>query len=158
AVRRFDDYPPQAFGDRPELDCTADFGHDSGLARLAAFEQLDDARQTAGDVLRLPPPARYLSNDISRTASNSSPSLLSPGARRPPLLFPFIVIGDQQVGADRHLIGSKRLALLVLDLDSGLALLIRRIDDDQVRKAGDLVDLFANGDALDQILEVNGTG
>jgi hypothetical protein len=36
----------------PELDEAVDLGHDRGILRPARFEELGDARQTAGDVLR----------------------------------------------------------------------------------------------------------
>ena len=42
-----------SFGDLAELDRAIDFADDRSLVRLAGFEQLDHARQTAGDVLGL---------------------------------------------------------------------------------------------------------
>src|SRR5262249_8705047 len=70
AIWRFVDYATQAVCDRTEFDGTVDFGHDRGLARLAGFEELDHARQTAGDVLGLGGLARNLCDDIARGDSD----------------------------------------------------------------------------------------
>ena len=62
-----------------------------------------------------------------------------------------VAVGDHEVGADRHRIDLEHLAGLDLDLDARLALLVRRIHDDRPRQTGHLVDLFVDGDALDQV-------
>ena len=52
-------------GDFAELHHTIDLADDGGLARLAGFEELDDARQTAGDVLGAGGFARDLGQDVA---------------------------------------------------------------------------------------------
>ena len=52
-------------GDFAELDHTIDLADDGRLARLAGFEELDDARQTAGDVLGAGGFARDLGKDVA---------------------------------------------------------------------------------------------
>ena len=47
------------------------------------------------------------------------------------------------------------LAGLVLDLDRRLLLLVRRVDDDEARQAGDLVDFLVDREALDDVLEAH---
>ena len=42
---------------------------------------------------------------------------------------------------------------LVLDLDRRLLLLVRRVDDDEAREAGDFVDFLVDRHALDDVLE-----
>ena len=62
-----------AFGDRAERDRTVDFRHDRRFRRPSSFKELDDARQTAGDVLGLGSFARDLRDDVA--GSTSSPSV-----------------------------------------------------------------------------------
>src|SRR5438045_2767543 len=53
ALVGLDDDAAQALHDRAVMHRTVDLGDDGLLARVARFEQLDDARKTTGDVLRL---------------------------------------------------------------------------------------------------------
>ena len=52
-------------GDFAEANDAIDFGDDGGFAGLAGFEELDDARQTAGDVLGARGFARDLGKDVA---------------------------------------------------------------------------------------------
>ncbi len=52
-------------GDLAEADHTVDLGDDRGIAWLARLEELDDARQTAGDVLGARGFARDLGKDVA---------------------------------------------------------------------------------------------
>src|SRR5581483_9073528 len=54
-----------AFRNFAEANDAIDFGDDGGFAGLAGFEELDDAGQTAGDVLGARGFARDLGQDIA---------------------------------------------------------------------------------------------
>ena len=71
-----------ALGDFAVLHDAVDFADDRGIARLARFEQFDDARQTAGDVLGLGGFARNLRQHVTG--------------------LHFVAIDHHQVGARRH--------------------------------------------------------
>ena len=47
------------------------------------------------------------------------------------------------------------LPSLPLDLDRRLLLLVRRVDDDVARQAGDLVDFLVDRDAFEDVLEAD---
>ena len=47
------------------------------------------------------------------------------------------------------------LAVLALDLDRRLLLLVRRVDDDEAREAGDLVHFLVHRDAFEDVLEAD---
>ena len=47
------------------------------------------------------------------------------------------------------------LAVLALDLDRRLLLLIRRVDDDEAREAGDLVHFLVHRQPFDDVLEAD---
>src|SRR5262252_297404 len=121
----------RAFSDVAELDRPVNLTHDGRLARLARLEQLDHAGQTADDVLRSGDFARDLCDHVARRD--------------------LVTVRDHEVGADRHRVRFERFAGVGLDLDARLALLVGRIHDDRARQAGDFVDLFVNGDVLDQV-------
>jgi hypothetical protein len=55
-----------AFGDFAVTDHAVDLGHDRAFTRLAGFEEFDDTRQTAGDVLGLGGFARDLGEHVAR--------------------------------------------------------------------------------------------
>src|SRR5262245_23994300 len=125
----------RAFGDVAEFDRTVNLAHHRRLARFAGLEQLDDARQTADDVLRSSDFARDLGDHVAGRD--------------------LVAVLHHEVGADGHRVGFERFASLVLDLDARLALLVRRIHDDRARQTGHFVDLFVNGDVLDQVAPVH---
>src|SRR5262249_14014527 len=95
------------FADLAELHHTIDLADDCGLARLAGFEELDDARQTTGDVLGLGGFTRNLSKHIARKD--------------------LVTILDHEVSARRHQVTTAALA--TFHDDGGLALFIRRLTD-----------------------------
>src|SRR5215475_2217523 len=121
----------RAFGDIAELDRAVNLAHHGRLARLARLEQLDYAGQAADDVLRSGDFARDLCDHVARRD--------------------LVAVRDHEVGADRHRVRLERFAGVGLDFDARLALLVGRIHDDRARQAGDFVDLFVNGDVLDQV-------
>ena len=61
-----DDDAAHALDHRAVMHRAVDLGDDGLIARVTGFEQLDDARQTAGDVLRLGRGARDLGQDVAR--------------------------------------------------------------------------------------------
>ena len=115
-----------ALGHIAELHHAIDLADDSGFARLAGFEQLDHARQTARDVLGLGGLARNLREHIARRD--------------------LVAVLHHQVSARRHQVTLGALA--ALDADGRLALLVRRIHDHVTRQAGDLVDFFVQRQAF----------
>src|ERR1051326_8106780 len=123
-----------ALRDLTELDSAIDFADDGGFMRLASFEELDHARQTTGDVFRLGGFARDLCQHIARGNG--------------------VAILNHQVGSRRHQVA---LAVLALDDDCGLALLVGRIADHVTRQSGDFVHFFVERDAFLQVFELHGT-
>src|SRR5215475_12961642 len=121
----------RALGDVAEFDHAVDLAHDRGLARLAGLEQFNDARQTADDVFRPSDFARDLGDHVSGRD--------------------LVAVLHHEVGAYRHRVALERLAGIGLDLDARLALLVGRIHDDRARQTGHLVDLFVNGDVIEQV-------
>src|SRR6185369_12256564 len=69
-VGRFNYHAAQPLDYRPELDHAVDLGHHRGFLRPASFEQLDYARQTAGDVLGLCSFAWDLGDDVTGRHAN----------------------------------------------------------------------------------------
>ena len=53
---------------------------------------------------------------------------------------------------------ARHLAVLRLDLDRRLLLLVRRVDDDEARQARDLVDFLVHRDAFENVLEADLSG
>ena len=117
----------------PNCDDTIDFADDGGFARLAGFEEFDDAGQTAGDVLGAGGFARDLREDV---AGEDLVSVL-----------------HHEVGARGHEVAL--VALGSLDDEGRLALFVGSVSDDQAREAGDFVDFLVEGDALLQVLELH---
>ena len=108
------------------------------FARLSRFEQLDHARQTARDVLGLRRFARDLREHVARR------DVLS--------------VLHHHVRVNRHVVLARHTAVLRLDLDRRLLLLVRRVDDDEPRQARDFVDLLVHRDAFEDVLEADLTG
>ncbi len=125
--------------DAPVADHAVDLADDGGLAGLARLEQLDHARQTTGDVLRLGRLARDLRQHVTRKH--------------------LLAVAHHQVRMHRHVIlpgdFCRRVALRIHgpDFHRRLLLLVRRIHDDQPRESGDLVDFLMDGHAFDDVLE-----
>ena len=119
------------------LHDAVDLGDDRRLLGPPRLEQLDHARQTARDVLGLGGLARGI-------LASTSPGVTS---------LPSSTIRWAPEGS-RYLRGG--LALLVLDLDARLLLLVGRLHDDERRHAGVLVHLLVHGLAVDDVLEGDG--
>src|SRR6185437_291398 len=98
-------------------------------------EEFDDAGQTAGDVLGTRGFARDLGKDVAGEE--------------------LVAVGHHKVSTRRHKV--TLVAGCGLDDDRGLALLVGRVGDDKTAEAGDFVDLFVEGDAFLQVLELNGS-
>ena len=138
ALLRHDQDLAQALHDAAVLDQAVDLADDGGLARLARLEQLDDARQTARDVLGLGRLARDLGQHVA-------------GRDR-------LAVVHHQVGVRRHVVLARHGPALAADLDRGLLLLVGRVDDDEAREARDLVHLLVHRHALDDVLEADLAG
>ena len=103
-----------------------------GFARL---EELDDARQTAGDVLGLGHLARDLGEHVARRE--------------------LVALVDREMGTDGQLVAPGLVLLAADDLDGRDPFArAERLDDDLVGVAGELVDLLADVLALDEVVEV----
>ena len=131
-VLRHDDDLPLPLDDAAVADDAVDLGDDRGFARLARFEELDHARQTARDVLRLRRFARDLREHFTREHR--------------------LAVLDHQVRVRWHVVLTRHLTRLVADFDQRLLLLIRRVDHDLPREAGDLVDFLVIGHVADEVL------
>jgi hypothetical protein len=105
----------------------------AGSLGRRALEQLDHPGETARDVLGLGGLARDLGQDVSRRDLGA-------------VLHHQVRARGQQV----LLLG---LALLVLDLDARLLLLVGRLHDDLGRHAGVLVHLLVHGLAVQAVAE-----
>ena len=140
-----DDDLALALGVLAHRDLAVDLADDGVILRLAGFEELGDAGQTARDVLHLGGVARDLGDDL---AGVDEVALLRDdvGADRQE------VAGVEIVGA-RDLRGLARLR--VLDRDARTKIGGARLDDDLAGEAGDLVELLGDGDALDEVAELH---
>ena len=121
----------------PYFTDAVDLRDDGRLARLARFEQLHHARQTAGDVLGLGGRARDLGEHVARVDV-------------------FAVV-HHQVSVGRHEVAlfiGAGAAFRPHD-DRRDALFIGRIGDHPLRHAGDFVHLLLQRDAFVQVLEMN---
>src|SRR5262249_49194996 len=117
-----------------------DLADDRVILRLSRLEQLGDARQTAGDVLHLGRVARDLGDWIAR---RDVLAVLRDDVR-----------ADRQEVA-RFEIGARQLERLagfrIRDRDARPWTRRAALNHDLARQTRDLVDLFDDGDALDQI-------
>src|SRR5208282_3976850 len=126
-----------SLGHFPVFHDAVDFADDGGVAGLARLEQLDDAREAAGDVLRL----GGLAGDFGQHVAGMD----------------VVAIGDHEVGARGHEVLFPRAARGVADEHGGLVLLVaRRQRNDELGKSGDLVHLLFDGDAGLEVLELDG--
>ena len=130
-----DDDAAHAFDDRAVMHGSVDLGDDGLVARVTGFEQLDDARQTAGDVLGLGGGAGDLRQHVARVD--------------------VLAVVDHDVGAGREQVLPLFAFARFDDEGRGALLGRRRLDDDHLRETGDLVGLFADVLALDDVLEVD---
>ena len=139
AVVADDDDLALALGHLAVLHHAVDLRDDGRLARLARFEQLHHARQTARDVLGLGGCARDLGQHVAGVD--------------------FLAVPHHQVGVRGHevllVLGPRTRRAFRPDDDLRLPLLVGRIRDHPLRHAGDLVHLLLEREALDQVLEVH---
>ncbi len=128
-----------ALGDFAVANDAIDFADDGGILGLASLEELDDARETAGDVLGLGGFARNLREHVAG--------------------LDIVAVPDHQVGAGRHEVLFPYFAGRVADKNGGLMLFVARGQGHNVlRKAGDFVYLLFDGDAGLQVVELNRAG
>ena len=133
-----DDQLAFALGYWTKLDRAVDFRHDRRFRGFSCFEQLHNARQTAGDVFRLGCLPRNLGDDIPR--------------------LDFFAVVDHQVRAHRHLVSLEHLVTSVANFQSRLFLLVRRVLDHHMRQASDLIGFFFKRNAFFQVLELHASG
>ncbi len=152
AVEVGDDEALLALGVLAERNGAGDLRKQAGILRRARLEQLRHARQTAGDVARL---RGFLRHPREHVADVDRLAVLH--------------VDD---GMDLERVGDRRLAAGELHFVTGLVeqLDLRpqtlggghaaplRVDHDQRRQAGDVVDLLRDRHALLHVLELDGAG
>src|SRR6185437_6451984 len=144
AVHVLDDQALFALGVLAEADHARNLGEDRRFLRLARFEQIRDARQTAGDVAGL---GRFLRDPRDHVADADLGAVLDRHDR-----------AGRQVRLCRE-IGAGQLeflALLVFQAHGrtqvlGVAAAALRIGDDHAFEAGQLVDRRLHGHAIDEV-------
>ena len=119
-----------ALGNRTQRNRAVDFRHDRGFRRPACFKQLDDARQTAGDVLGLRCFARNLRNDVAG--------------------LHVFAVDHHQIRPHRHLVSLQNLVAGVANFQTRLLLLVGRVFHNHARLTGYFVDLFVKRHAFFQ--------
>src|SRR5271163_3045023 len=132
-----------ALGVFPEGDLAVDFRDDRELLRLARFEQLRHARQTAGDVLGLGRLARNLRNHVA-------------GLDRRAFGHVDIRTDRQEVAGDvvrARQLGS--LAARVFDRDTRAHVEVFEFDDNVGARAGSFIDPLLHRLAFDDIAVLN---
>ena len=138
SVFAFDVNLAQALADFAVAHNSVDFADDGRILRLARFEEFDDARQTAGDVLGLGGFPRNLRKNVAR--------------------LHIVAVLNHQVGARRHQVLFLDLARVVADQDGRLVLFIaRRQCHNVLRQTGNFVHLLFDGQAGAQIVEFHRT-
>ncbi len=130
-----------ALGVLAERDHAVDLADDGVILRLAGFEQLGDAGQTAGDVLHLGGVARDLGDGLAGVI--------------------VLAFERHDVGAHRQQVASVEVRVAgsftaspvsgSMMRDARAEIRRARLDHDLARQTGDLVDLLDDGDALDQV-------
>src|ERR1019366_7133306 len=111
AILAFDVDLAQALADLAVLHYSVDLADDCGVAGLAGFEQLDDAREPSGDVLGLGGFARDLRKEVAR--------------------LHFVAILHHQVRAGRHQVLLAGAASRVADQNRRRVFLIARRQRDE---------------------------
>src|SRR5271165_500575 len=125
-----------ALGDIAVAHAAIDLADDRGILGFAGFEEFDNARQTAGDVLGLSGFARDFGQHVTG--------------------LHVVAILDHQVSTGRHEVLFANLAAGIADQDRGLMFFVAGGQGDHVlREAGDFVDLFLDREAGTQIVEFN---
>src|SRR5690606_27013834 len=142
-----------------------DFGQDGRLLRLARFEQVGHARQTAGDVAGLGRLLRDTGNDVADIHFGIVGDA-DDGARRQEVLRGDVGAGQVEVVAvlvhqldhrPQIAVGDTLLGLLAVLAHHGPAMLAAarlRIGHHHAGQAGHLVDVAGHGDAVDEVVEL----
>ena len=126
-------HPAQDFA---VLDHAVNFAEHGGLFGFAGFEQLDHARQAAGDIFSFGGFARNLGQHVARVD--------------------FVVVVHHQVGARRQQVLLAGLASVVLDEHGGLVFFVGGGDSHHaLRQAGHFVHLLFDRFAQLQVLELH---
>src|SRR5260370_11672389 len=126
-----------ALGDIAIFAHAMDFADEGGVLGFAGFEQLDDARETAGDVLRLGGFSRDLREHVA--------------------CLDFVTVLHHQVGAGRHEVLLAHLSGGIANENGRLVLFIaRRQRDNKLREAGDIVHLLVNRQTGAQVVKLHG--
>src|SRR5208282_897452 len=139
AIFAFDVDLAHALGDIAVTDHAVDFADDRGILGLTGFEELDDARETTGDVFRLGGFTRDFREHVSG--------------------LHFVAVLDHQVRTRRHEVLFADLARRIADKNRGLMFFIAgRQRDNVLREAGHFVHLFFDGHASLQVVKPDGAG
>ena len=144
-----DEHLALALGVLAEVHDAVDLADDRVVLRLAGFEQLGDARQTAGDVLRL----RRLARDLRDHVAG----------------LDVVAIVDEDVRADRQEVTASPpadtaagactvLPSASLSVMRGRASASFDSDDRLARQAGDLVERLLHRDAVDDVAVLHVAG
>src|SRR5215471_10343118 len=139
AVFAFDVDFAHTLGDFAVANRAVNFADDGGILRLASLEELDDTRETSGDVLGLGGFARDLRENVARGN--------------------IVAVPDHQVGAGRHEVFLPDFTGRIANENSRLMLFIARGQSHHVlRKTGDFVHLLFDGDAGLEVVELHRAG
>src|SRR5450755_4759968 len=146
-----DDQAPLALGLLAEADRTAAFGQNRGILGLAGLEQIGNPRQTAGDIASLRRLLRDTRDDVAHRHFGSV-FQADDGARRQRVNRRDIGIGERDFLAlgigqahDRTQVLAARTTLL-------------RIEHDGAGQTGNVVHLGRDGDAVDEVGELDHAG
>jgi len=121
-----------------EFDDAVDFADHGRLLGPPGFEELGDARQTAGDVAGFGDLARDLDNGIAG--------------------IDHVAVAHHQVGPGRDDVGAGDASVLIEDVDGGAEVAGAGLDDHPLTHARGLVHLLAEGDILEQVAELDLAG
>src|SRR5690606_28640641 len=166
AFRAGEDQALLALGVATEAHGAGDFGQDGRLLRLARFEQVGHARQTAGDVAGLGRLLRDTGNDVADIHFGIVGDA-DDGARRQGVLRGDVGAGQVEVVAvlvhqpdhrPQIAVGATLLGRLAVLAHHGPAMLAAaarlRIGHHHAGQAGHLVDVAGHGDAVDEVVEL----
>ncbi len=129
---------PRALDDLAVVHDAVHLGHHRRVLRVPRLEQVHDPGQTAGDVLGLGRGARDLGHHVALAAPRA--------------------VLDHQRGVHRQEDLAQRLALLVLDQELRVPLLVLGLDDHLPGEAADLLDLFLHRHAGLDVVELHRAG
>ena len=136
AVFAADQDLPHAAYDAAELDDPVDLGHRRRVLGAPGLEQLGHARQTAGDVAGL----RLLATDLHEHVARVH----------------HLTVAHFEARVGRQRIVRELLPVRVEDVDRRLQLLVAVFHDDELLRAGGVVDFLADRDLLLHVREPHG--